>query len=192
MLAPGCVPLPLLRYGLLPSALGVTKDLEVEAEDPLAWRCREDEAPDLVVDPAKARGSHLRAGVVHLEEQEELQELRLPVLAGVLPAEDHDRVAARVWALSVNACHALAFFAAREATSCSGGGARTHDKRINSASLCQLSYPGRGSVQVSKASMRPVILLWVNEHPQCTLAHPSGCLDRRMLGSGAARYGVRN
>ena len=26
---------------------------------------------------------------------------------------------------------------------CSGGGARTHDKRINSPLLCQLSYPGR-------------------------------------------------
>ena len=25
----------------------------------------------------------------------------------------------------------------------SGGGARTHDKRINSPLLCQLSYPGR-------------------------------------------------
>ena len=25
----------------------------------------------------------------------------------------------------------------------SGGGARTHDNRINSAALCQLSYPGR-------------------------------------------------
>ncbi len=26
----------------------------------------------------------------------------------------------------------------------SGGGARTHDNRINSAVLCQLSYPGSG------------------------------------------------
>jgi hypothetical protein len=45
---------------------------------------------------------------------------------------------------------------AREQLRSSGGGARTHDKRINSPSLCQLSYPGKASPQDSSASIIPM------------------------------------
>ena len=89
-----------------------------------------------------------------------------------------------------------------ELTTCgrSGGEARTPDKSVNSRSLYQLSYPGpishsdRASRTApheasddSSAAIRPMIDRCVREQPYTTVAHPIGCFDRLMLGSGTAR-----
>gem|GEM_PF-5557369 len=38
----------------------------------------------------------------------------------------------------------------------SGGGARTHDLRINSPTLCQLSYPGKSVRRIPARSIAPI------------------------------------
>lgn len=43
----------------------------------------------------------------------------------------------------------------RDGPTGSGGGARTHDKRINSPLLCQLSYPGREPTRYQRGSPAP-------------------------------------
>ena len=78
------------------------------------------------------------------------------------------------------------------ASGSSGGGARTHDNRINSAALCQLSYPGMASRHSSSASTRPITARCVLVHEYRTAGQPIGCFDDRIDGSATARYGLLN
>ena len=69
----------------------------------------------------------------------------------------------------------------------SGGGARTHDNRLNRPALCQLSYPGMASWDSSSACTSPITARCVLVHEYRTAGKPIGCFEERIDGSATAR-----